>query len=138
MDYKYIIDGFFRNYYGSDNSKTPTCTSNDYTPYVDIAYLNTPVNGVTNELLSQSIASVKARKIVSQFLMKYEDDRISGFDGALLYSVRNDTLEIYTFSLGDYNKLYVEEVNLRDLVKHKALGMAICKSLPSRILPSSP
>ncbi|HEW9968025.1 TPA: hypothetical protein ACJIWP_000512 [Enterobacter cloacae] len=30
MDYKYIIDGFFRNYYGPDNVKTLTRNSHDY------------------------------------------------------------------------------------------------------------
>ncbi|MEC3988191.1 hypothetical protein VSO51_27540, partial [Klebsiella pneumoniae] len=39
-DYKYVLDGFFRNYYGVDNPHTPSCDQNDYTPYIDNVYGN--------------------------------------------------------------------------------------------------
>ncbi|PIF23920.1 hypothetical protein [Candidatus Pantoea floridensis] len=57
IDYKYIIDEFFRKYYGVDNVITPTCDSKDYTPYVDETYLNTSLKGVDDHDLLQAIHS---------------------------------------------------------------------------------
>lgn len=83
MDYKYVVDGFFRNYYGIDNANTPSCNSNDYTPFVDVVYLNTSLKGVSNQELLQSIFSRDSRVKISRVLSEFKDDRVSGFDGVM-------------------------------------------------------
>ncbi|HGT0866708.1 TPA: hypothetical protein ACMUVE_005172, partial [Enterobacter cloacae] len=60
-DYKYVLDGFFRNYYGVDNPRTPTCDKKDYVPYIDNIYLNTLPKGIDDNILIKSITDSSAR-----------------------------------------------------------------------------
>ena len=59
-DYKYVLDGFFRNYYGVDNPHTPSCDQNDYTPYIDNVYLNTLPKGIDDNILIKSITDLSS------------------------------------------------------------------------------
>lgn len=138
MDYKYVIDGFFRNYYGVDNENTPTCNSTDYTPFVDEIYLNTYLKGVGNQELLQSIYSRDSRMKISRVLSEFKDDRISGFDGVMFYELKNDEIIIYTFDSRNADAIYTTKIKVDELISKKILGETICKAISSRILPSSP
>ncbi|MGV3347034.1 hypothetical protein ACGVWS_15340 [Enterobacteriaceae bacterium LUAb1] len=78
IDYKYVIDGFFRNYYGVDNVNTPTCNSNDYIPFVDEVYLNTSLKSVGDYDLLQAIHSRDSRVKAANILSGFKDDKVSG------------------------------------------------------------
>ena len=138
MDYKYIIDGFFRNYYGLDNINTPICNLNDYTPYVDEVYLNTPIKGVGEQDLLQSIHSTNARIRVANVLLNFKDDKVSGFDGVMFYELIKNEMIIYTFDSRNSNKLYTTKIEVGNLISKKTLGEAICNSISSKILPPPP
>lgn len=138
MDYKYIIDGFFRSYYGVDNINTPACNSGDYTPYVDEIYLNTPLKGVGEQDLLQAIYSRDSRVKISKILSEFKDDRISGFDGIMFYEFKNDEVVIYTFDSRNPNVIYTTKIKTGELLSKRLLGEAICKAISSKILPSSP
>ena len=107
-DYKYVLDGFFRNYYGVDNPHTPSCDQNDYTPYID------------------------------NILSSYSDDQVSGFDGVLFYAVKDNKLFIYTFDSKAPGHIFTNELNVDGIISYKLLGRSICQSIRSKILPSSP
>ncbi|MDN4629822.1 MULTISPECIES: hypothetical protein [unclassified Erwinia] len=138
IDYKYVIDGFFRNYYGIDNVNTPTCNLNDYNPYVDKVYLNTPLKGVGDHDLLQAIHSHETRIRVANILSKFKDDKVSGFDGIMFYELKKDEIIIYTFDSRDPDKLYTTKIKVYNLISKKSLGEAICNSISSKILPPSP
>lgn len=138
MDYKYIIDGFFRNYYGVDNINTPVCNSGDYTPFVDEVYLNTFLKGVGEQDLLQAIYSRDSRVKISRILSRCKDDRISGFDGIMFYEFKNDEIIIYTFDSRNADVIYTTKIKTDELISKKLLGEAICKAISSRILPPSP
>ncbi|MEH9241307.1 hypothetical protein RAF34_30280, partial [Klebsiella pneumoniae] len=53
-DYKYVLDGFFRNYYGVDNPHTPSCSQNDSTPYIYNVYFTTLPNRIYANILITS------------------------------------------------------------------------------------
>ena len=107
-DYKYVLDGFFRNYYGVDNPHTPSCDQNDYTPYI------------------------------AKILSSYSDDQVSGFDGVLFYAVKDNKLFIYTFDSKAPGHIFTNELNVDGIISYKLLGRSICQSIRSKILPSSP
>ena len=138
IDYKYIIDGFFRNYYGIDNINTPICNSNDYTPFVDEVYLNTSLRGVGDYELLQSIYSREFRKKVANALLKFKDDKVSGFDGIMFYKLKDNEITIYTFDSRNSDEIYIDRIKVEDLVSKKLLGEVICRSISSKILPPSP
>lgn len=138
MDYKYVVDGFFRNYYGIDNANTPACNSNDYTPFVDVVYLNTSLKGVSNQVLLQAIFSRDSRVKISRVLSGFKDDRVSGFDGVMFYELKNDEIIIYTFDSKNSDAIYTTKIKVEELISKKLLGEAICKAISSRILPPSP
>ncbi|QCR36845.1 hypothetical protein [Nissabacter sp. SGAir0207] len=138
IDYKYVIDGFFRNYYGVDNANTPTCNSNDYTPFIDNVYLNSNVKGIDNQDLLQAIHSRDSRMKIAKVLSEFKDDRVSGFDGIMFYELKNDEVIIYTFDSKDFIAIYTTKVKVEDLISKKILGETICKSISSKILPPAP
>lgn len=137
-DYKYVLDGFFRNYYGVDNPHTPSCDKNDYTPYIDNVYLNTLPEGINDNILMRSITDVSTRNQIAKILSSYSDDQVSGFDGVLFYAVKNNRLFIYTFDSKAPEHIFTNELNVYGIISYKLLGESICQSIRSKILPSSP
>ena len=121
-DYKYVLDGFFRNYYGVDNPHTPSCDQNDYTPYIDNVYLNTLPKGIDDNILIKSITDLSSRTQIAKILSSYSDDQVSGFDGVLFYAMN----------------IFTNELNVDGIISYKLLGRSICQSIRSKILPSSP
>jgi len=137
-DYKYVLDGFFRNYYGVDNPHTPSCDQKDYTPYVDNVYLNTLPKGIDDNILIKSITDLSARTQIAKILSSYSDDQISGFDGVLFYEVKDNKLFIYTFDSKAPKYIFTNELSVNDIINFKHLGRSTCQSIRSKILTSSP
>lgn len=137
-DYKYVLDGFFRNYYGVDNPRTPACNQKDYVPYIDNIYLNTLPEGIDDNVLIKSITDSSARAQIAKILASYSDDQVSGFDGVLFYEVNDSKLFIYTFASNSPVHIFTNELNINDIISFKLLGRVICQSISSKILPSSP
>ncbi|KAB8308352.1 hypothetical protein EH228_13235 [Erwinia endophytica] len=137
-DFKYIIDGFFRNYYGPDNVKTPVCNSGDYIPYVDNVYLNTIPSGISDNVLAKSISSFSERKKIAGILSEFKDDKISGFDGIMFYELKENGLVIYTFDSRSFKDIYTARINIHDLIYRNVLGEVLCQSISSKILPANP
>lgn len=137
-DYKYVLDGFLRNYYGVDNSHTPSCDQNDYTPYIDNVYLNTLPKGIDDNILIKSITDLSIRTQIAKILSSYSDDQVSGFDGVLFYAVKDNKLFIYTFDSKAPGHIFTNELNVDEIISYKFLGRSICQSIRSKILPSSP
>lgn len=138
MDYKYIIDGFFRNYYGPDNVNTPTCGTNDYIPFVDEVYLNTDLKGIDDNNLLQAIRSRESRLKLSRILSEFKDDKVSGFDGIMFYELKNDEIVIYTFDSRNSDVIYTTRLKVDNLISKNFLGGAICNAISSKILPNMP
>ncbi|HID4515611.1 hypothetical protein [Klebsiella pneumoniae] len=137
-DYKYVLDGFFRNYYGVDNPHTPSCDQNDYTPYIDNVYLNTLPKGIDDNILIKSITDLPSRTQIAKILSSYSDDQVSGFDGVLFYAMKDNKLFIYTFDSKAPGHIFTNELNVDGIISYKLLGRSICQSIRSKILPSSP
>jgi hypothetical protein len=137
-DYKYVLDGFFRNYYGADNPHTPSCEQNDYTPYIDNVYLNTLPKGIDDNVLIKSITDLPTRNQIAKILSSYSDDQVSGFDGVLFYAVKDNKLFIYTFDSINPKNIFTNHLNVDDIIRFKVLGRVVCQSIKSKILPSSP
>ncbi|WP_333849358.1 hypothetical protein [Leclercia sp.] len=137
-DYKYVLDGFFRNYYGVDNPRTPVCDQKDYVPYIDNIYLNTLPGGIDDNILIKSITDSSARTQIAKILSSYSDDQISGFDGVLFYAVNDNELFIYTFDSKSPVYIFKNDLNVKDIINFKLLGRSICQSISSKILPRSP
>lgn len=137
-DYKYVLDGFFRNYYGVDNPRTPMCDQKDYVPYIDNIYLNTLPKGIDDNVLIKSITDSSARTQVATILASYSDDQISGFDGVLLYATNDNKLFIYTFDSKSPMYISKSKLNINDVINFKVLGRSICQSINSKILPPGP
>lgn len=137
-NYKYVLDGFFRNYYGVDNPRTPTCDQKDYVPYIDNVYLNTLPGGIDDKILIKSIINSSARTQIAKILLSYSDDQVSGFDGVLFYAVNDNKLFIYTFASKSPAYIFKNELDVNDIINFKLLGKSICHSISSKILPPSP
>lgn len=137
-DYKYVLDGFFRNYYGVDNPRTPTCDQKDYVPYIDNIYLNTLPEGIDDNILIKSITDSSARTQIAKILSSYSDDQVSGFDGVLFYAANDNKLFIYTFDSKSPVYIFKNELNINGIINFKLLGRSICQSISSKILPPSP
>lgn len=135
---KYVFDGYFRNYYGVDNPKTPSCTPDDYVPYIDTVYLNTIPKNIDNKIIDSAIVSDLSRKELAKKLSSFQDDQVSGFDGAMIYDLEDDNVIIYTFDVSSPNEMRKTIIKKEKMISADDMGNAICKSIEGKILPSEP
>ncbi|MEA5103961.1 hypothetical protein [Pantoea sp. S18] len=119
---KYVFDGYFRNYYGVDNPKTPSCTPNDYVPYIDIVYLNTIPKNIDNELIDGAISSDLSRTELAKKLSNFKDDRVSGFNGAMIYDLKDESVIIYTFDLSSPNEIRKTIIKKERIISSDDMG----------------
>ncbi len=135
---KYVFDGYFRNYYGVDNPKTPSCTPDDYVPYIDTVYLNTIPKDIDSDLIDSAIDYDLSRKELAKKLSNFQDDRVSGFDGAMIYDLKDENVLIYTFELSSPNEIRKTIIKKEKIISFDDMGSAIYKSIEGKILPSEP
>lgn len=135
---KYVFDGYFRNYYGVDNPKTPSCTPDDYVPYISIVYLNTIPKDIDSNLIDSAIDSDLSRKELAKKISNFQDDRVSGFNGAMIYDLKDESVIIYTFDISSPNEIRKTIIKKERIISSDDMGNAICKSIEGKILPSEP
>ncbi|NWA63823.1 hypothetical protein HX773_23235 [Pantoea sp. B9002] len=133
---KYVFDGYFRNYYGVVNPKTPSCTPDDYVPYIDIVYLNTIPKNIDNKLMDDAISSDLSRTELAKKLNGFQYDQVSSFNGAMIYDLEDDNVIIYTFDVSSPNEMRKTIIKREKLISSDDMGYAICKSIEGKILPS--
>lgn len=97
--------------------------------------LQKPPKGITSDMALAAVTDAKQRKVLSKAMAKYRaPDYDRGFDGALLYDVKDGKLTFYGISALDKIGILTTALNATEWDDKSKFNLKICRALQLPVL----